>query len=238
MNGTVSIIIINWNGWKDTIECLESLYRIEYPDYNVILIDNDSKDESLSKIELYCEGKIPVESKFFRYSTANKPITIKSYTSKEISSEKTSPEIFIAHGDVSGKSDHSKEDDLNLPPNRRLILIKNDANYGFAEGNNIGIRYAIETLKSDYVLLLNNDTVVDPLFLKRLMEKISEESSIGFVGPKTYFYDFEGKDNVLTFAGGSLNLNKGMSQSTGFGEVDHGQYDEIKTVEYVEGSVF
>jgi GT2 family glycosyltransferase len=68
------------------------------------------------------------------------------------------------------------------------------------------------------------------------MEKISEEPSVGFVGPKTYFYDFEGKDNVLTFAGGSLNLNKGMSQSTGFGEVDHGQYDEIKTVEYVEGS--
>lgn len=236
MNGTVSIIIINWNGWKDTIECLESLYRIEYPDYNVILIDNDSKDESLSKIELYCEGKIPVESKFFRYSTANKPITIKSYTSKEISSEKTAPETFNAQGDVSGKSNHSEEDDLNLPPNKRLILIKNDANYGFAEGNNIGIRYAIETLKSDYVLLLNNDTVVDPLFLKRLMEKISEEPSIGFVGPKTYFYDFEGKNNVLTFAGGSLNLNKGMSQSTGFGEVDHGQYDEIKTVEYVEGS--
>ena len=47
----VSIIILNWNGWKDTIECLESLYRINYPNYDVIVIDNDSKDESIEKIK-------------------------------------------------------------------------------------------------------------------------------------------------------------------------------------------
>ena len=45
----VSIIILNWNGWEDTIECLESLYQINYDNYNVILVDNDSKDESLKK---------------------------------------------------------------------------------------------------------------------------------------------------------------------------------------------
>lgn len=224
----VSIIIINWNGWKDTIECLESLYKIKYPNYQVILIDNASEDESLNKIELYCEGKIPVESKFFEYDPSNKPINTFKYTNNEINSGKPKGiNQNIAEID-------SKKQDIHS--NRKLILIKNDKNYGFAEGNNIGIRYAVETLKADYVLLLNNDTVVDPLFLTKLMEISVKKSSIGFVGPKTYFYDFEGKNNVITFAGGSLNLKKGMSQSTGFGELDKGQYDKIKTVEYVEGS--
>ena len=39
----VSIIILNWNGWKDTIECLESLYQITYPNCEVIVVDNGSK---------------------------------------------------------------------------------------------------------------------------------------------------------------------------------------------------
>ncbi len=42
----VSIIILNWNGWKDTIECLESLYQITYPNYDVILVDNGSVDDT------------------------------------------------------------------------------------------------------------------------------------------------------------------------------------------------
>jgi len=65
MNPRVSIIILNWNGWEDTIECLESLYQITYPNYDVIIVDNGSEDESLEMIRKYCQGKIRVESKFF-----------------------------------------------------------------------------------------------------------------------------------------------------------------------------
>jgi glycosyltransferase involved in cell wall biosynthesis len=54
----ISIVIINWNDWKDTIECLESLYQITYPNYEVIVIDNGSIDKSIEKIREYCEGKI------------------------------------------------------------------------------------------------------------------------------------------------------------------------------------
>ncbi|NMC61155.1 MAG: glycosyltransferase, partial [Candidatus Methanofastidiosa archaeon] len=42
MQPEVSIIVLNWNNWKDTIECLESLYRISYTNYNIILVDNGS----------------------------------------------------------------------------------------------------------------------------------------------------------------------------------------------------
>ena len=47
----VSVIILNWNGWDDTIECLESLYQIDYPNYDIVLVDNDSKDDSIERIK-------------------------------------------------------------------------------------------------------------------------------------------------------------------------------------------
>ncbi len=46
----VYIIVLNWNGWKDTIECLNSLYNITYSKYNPVLVDNNSTDDSIKKI--------------------------------------------------------------------------------------------------------------------------------------------------------------------------------------------
>ncbi len=66
-NPTVAIIILNWNGWADTIECLESIFQNNYPNYKVVLVDNNSSDDSLQKIKDYTEGKLAVESKFFDY---------------------------------------------------------------------------------------------------------------------------------------------------------------------------
>jgi len=52
MNSKVAIIILNWNGWEDTIECLESVFRNTYPNYQVIVLDNGSTDDSVEKIDL------------------------------------------------------------------------------------------------------------------------------------------------------------------------------------------
>ena len=120
MNPKVSIIILNWNGWEDTIECLESLYQITYPNYDVIVVDNGSEDESIEKIKEYTEGKNRVESKFFEYSCENKPIKIIEYTREEAE----------AGG---GK----KKEIENLPPNKKLIIIKNEKNYGFAASDDV-----------------------------------------------------------------------------------------------------
>ncbi|MBJ6751447.1 glycosyltransferase family 2 protein [Geomonas anaerohicana] len=46
----VSIIVVNWNGWRDTLECLESLLRLDYPDFAVVVCDNGSSDDSLQRI--------------------------------------------------------------------------------------------------------------------------------------------------------------------------------------------
>ncbi len=210
MNPKVAVVILNWNGSEDTVECLESLRQITYSNYSIIVVDNASSDNSLEKIRRYCKGEIEVKSTFFKYCLKNKPVKTAEYTKEQ------SEKIGFNSAEV--------------------VLIKNDKNYGFAEGNNIGIRYGLNNLDPDYILLLNNDTVVDRDFLRELIDVSESIPDIGFASPKTYYYDFNNKRNVINFAGGSLNMFKGQSQSIGVNEVDNGQYDEIKTVEYGEGS--
>jgi GT2 family glycosyltransferase len=69
-----------------------------------------------------------------------------------------------------------------------IHIIQNERNYGFAKGNNVGIRYALNR-GADYVLVLNNDTVGDPTFLDELVSCCRKEHKIGAVGPKLYYYD-------------------------------------------------
>ena len=47
---TVYIVIVNWNGWRDTLECLESLFKLEYKTFHIVVVDNDSNDDSVSHI--------------------------------------------------------------------------------------------------------------------------------------------------------------------------------------------
>ena len=48
----VHIVILNWNGRDDTLACLESVERIDYPNFKVIVADNGSSDGSLDAIRL------------------------------------------------------------------------------------------------------------------------------------------------------------------------------------------
>lgn len=186
MNPKISIIILNWNGWEDTVECLESLYQIDYPDYDVIIVDNDSKDNSIDKIKDYCEGRLKVESSFFEYNSKNKPITILESTK-------------------AGKAKLSEF--FKLSSNRKLVLIENDENYGFAKGNNIGMKYALTNLDPDYILLLNNDTVVHKQFLKELAWCGDNNSKIAAIQSAIYYYN--DKDRIQSL-GGKLNIFTGI----------------------------
>lgn len=47
----VYINILNWNSLKDTFERLESVFKLDYPHFEVIVVDNDSKDDSANKIK-------------------------------------------------------------------------------------------------------------------------------------------------------------------------------------------
>ncbi len=209
MNPLVTVIILNWNGWKDTIECLESLYQINYPHFIVIVVDNHSENESIQKIREYCQGELEVKSKFFNYVSKNKPIKVIEYSNDE-----------------TGNSENHlyRKEDSNLL-NQKLILIKNDENYGFAEGNNIGILFAIKNLNPSYILLLNNDTIVDPKFLDEMVKSAETHDKTGIVGAKllnaynTHIIDSTG--HVLSW---------GRIVDRGHGEVDRGQYDQHEEI--------
>lgn len=68
-----------------------------------------------------------------------------------------------------------------------IYLIRNEKNLGFAEGNNVGIRFALSQ-GAEYVVLLNNDTCVEPDFLTHLIQRGEEEKEIGVLGGKVLMY--------------------------------------------------
>lgn len=215
----VSIIVLNWNGWRDTVECLESLYRITYPNYDVIVVDNGSQDDSIQRIKEYAEGKIRVDSKFFGYNPANKPIR-----------------VFEIEEDDARRGRFKRPLYEKFDVDRRMILIKNKDNYGFAGGNNVGMKFALIVLNPEYVLLLNNDTVVDRRFLDELVKVAESDEKIGIVGPKIYYYDYHGRSDVINFTGADLIFWRGTEKRYGFNEVDRGHWDKLMSVNKIEGS--
>lgn len=172
MKPKVTFIILNWNGWSDTLECLESLYQVYYHNYNVVLVDNGSEDESIEKIKRYCKGELKVKSDFFEYDQKNKPIRIFEYFEDELN-----------------RFENDKLDFEELSPDKKIVIIKNFENKGYTEGNNIGMRFVIEYLNSDYIMILNNDIVVDLDFLNELIIIAQKKDDIGVLGPTNLSYE-------------------------------------------------
>ena len=219
----VSVVVLNWNGWLDTVECLESLYQVVYPCFDVVVVDNASGDDSVARIREYCQGDLVVESPFFTYNSINKPIKLTEITEDQVQNA------------ITGRKELDPESSSPTSPvQNELTIIKNYQNHGFARGNNIGITFALEKFHPQYILLLNNDTVVDENFITEMVNLAEEEKEIGFVGSKTYFYY---EKNILQAAGGGyIDLKKGESHEVGFKEVDKGQHDGIYELDYVGGS--
>src|SRR3989339_592778 len=111
-----------------------------------------------------------------------------------------------------------------------ISFVENKQNLGFTGGNNVGIKYALEH-QADYVLLLNNDTVVKPDFLSELVRIAESDPQIGIVGPKIYFSN----SKIIWFAGGFLNKKTGFAYHRGENEPDNGQYDNVLEIDFASG---
>lgn len=113
----------------------------------------------------------------------------------------------------------------------KILLVENSENLGFARGNNVGMELALKR-GADYVLLLNNDTVVDPALLKNMIPMSEADGSVGIAAPKIYYFD---PPDQIWFAGGRIALHKGLSWHLGIREIDHGQYDTAGDCDYATG---
>jgi GT2 family glycosyltransferase len=141
--GKVYMVIVNWNGYEDTAELLESLFRISYRNYKIVVVDNNSGQDEAGKLQ----------------------------------------EMF---GD-------------------KIHIISSVENLGFSGGNNIGIKKALGD-NADYILLINNDTTVEPDFLDILVNKSESDERAGIVAPRINYYDEPGK---IWTEGGKISRIRG-----------------------------
>ncbi|RJR28787.1 glycosyltransferase family 2 protein [Candidatus Microgenomates bacterium] len=129
--------------------------------------------------------------------------------------------------------------------NFTLETVVNADNLGFAEGNNIGINYALGK-KADYVLLLNNDTLVHKDLLVSMLETMKENNSIAAVSPKIYFapgfefhrkrYKKSDKGKVVWSAGGAMDWNNIFGNNIGVDAVDKGQFEKQCDIDFATGA--
>ena len=128
-----------------------------------------------------------------------------------------------------GSSDGTAEAvHAGFPTVRVLALC---SNLGFAGGNNVGMRHALED-SAEMVLLLNNDTLVDPPFLDHLVERARREPRSGMVAPKILYHD---QPDRIWYAGGAISMWTGTMRHIGIREADDGRFNEPRTVDYATG---
>lgn len=173
MNSYIAIVILSWNGWADTIECLESIYQIEYSPYVVIVVDNGSTDNTILRIKEWANGSISLKSKYITFNPNLKPIKIFQFSKKE------SDSINIKQ----------LKQITNLSKNEKILfLIACEKNFGPTKGANIGLKFSLK-LSPDFILFMNNDTVVDPHFLTKLVDVAKRDKQIGLISPFIYSYN-------------------------------------------------
>ena len=167
MNASVSLVVLNWNGRAQLERCLPSLEALDYPNYEIILVDNGSSDDSVAFVR----------------------------------------ERFPA-----------------------IRIIENGENLGYPKGINVGLRAA----EGEIIVPLNNDIVARPDFLRKLAAAMEADGQVGIAGCKIYFPD----GRTLQHAGSTISYPLALTNHIGYGEVDRGQYDELREVDYVTGAAF
>lgn len=189
----IGVIILNFNGWQDTIACLASVYQSNYSQYQVIVVDNGSQDDSLGQI---CDWARVQTGK-----PASKFSRVIEYTRQETEEVQNIEE-----------EDFLKE--------RKLIIIKNEKNYGFAEGNNIGMRYALKDKEITRIALFNSDVKIAVNCLREMVQTLDSAKAVGSCQPKMFLMD---ESRIIDALGMSFD-QKGKALQVAYGIKDSGQY--------------
>lgn len=220
-NPKVYIILLNYNGWQDTIECMESLLKLDYDNYQIVVVDNASPNDSMNHIIDWVKGNQQIKETKSDLSdlylpVLKKPLKYVLYTDKDIKEKNIS----------------------NKDKKNYLVFIQNNVNSGFAAGNNIGMKYALAKNDFEYIWILNNDTLVPTDSLGALADRAEDLSSVEkskcIIGSKLMYYD---NPKIIQAVGGKYNKWFGVSKHIGGFQEDIGQYDNNSIEpEYIVGA--
>ena len=214
MDNRVSIVLVNFKGEKDTIECIESILKSDYINYQIIVVDNSEGEASLQFIQNWLAGQSQhTIDTFFPeliFPLQNKPCSVRLF----------------------------REDEFRLLSqtfSENILLVKSSKNSGFAGGNNIAIEYCLRTQSFDFIWLLNNDTVIKKDTLHVLVRfATNSPQRTGIIGSKLFLYKEKEK---LQAVGGRYFPWFGIVKEVGYGEKDIGQWDkDLFQFDYVVGA--
>ncbi len=183
-NPRVCIVLVNWNGERDTLICLESLLALDYANFQVVISDNGSRPESLDVIKQWIGS----------HSVAN----------------------------------------LSTPEGFFCVVIENGTNLGFTGANTVGINYALAHA-ADYVLFLNNDTIVTSDFLTKMIEAAESDSKVGIVGCKIFYSAQEEDGRHKIWSLGGYTFAKGMPVNVASNEYDRADWRGVRSQELING---
>ena len=161
--------LVNWNAWKDVVECIDTVLAQNHSDFHVFVIDNDSKDSSVERIAKWCAAP-QAEVDWRRFHEVSR------WTDRHDACP-----LPVRHAGNVGTA-------LGPAPRGGVTLIAAGGNLGFAGGNNVGLLAAgLEDF--DYYWLLNTDTVVERNALSCLVQRCAADTRIGMVGSTLCYYD-------------------------------------------------
>lgn len=124
------------------------------------------------------------------------------------------------------EKEKKKLEEFQASINDSFDLIFLNENRGFSHANNAGIKYALEKYHIDFLMLLNNDTLVEPDFLVKLITQFDASSLM--VTPKVLF---NSKRELVWSAGGHIDFKKGIGANNGFMK-DSSLYSEVSYCDY------
>ena len=133
--------------------------------------------------------------------------------------------IVVDNGSNDGSVEYFKK---QFP---QCIVLPQVRNLGFPGGCNVGIREALER-GAEYVVPLNNDTIVDRGFLEELIKVAEQDPQVAIVSPKIYFYDLPDR---FWWAGGKFSLWTGVPMHVGRKQQDEGQFDRERPLDWATG---
>lgn len=217
MNKKVYIVLLNYNNSQDSIECLESVLKLDYNNYQIIIIDNSETLQYFKELQSWAEGNTVLEETLFK--NLIEPLEKK-------------PLAFLSI---------QEKDFLLESKTEKILFVKAEQNKGFAAGNNLALRYILKQKEPDcYIWLLNNDTVVEKNILTNIISEIEKQDILDLkiiYGTPLLEYD---NPNKVQSLGGIYHPKTGLTTHLGEGILMNEamlKFDKIvKNVSYPVGA--